>query len=95
MLRHRVVLTALLAAVSMAPMSTLATDMTQPIGDNPVMATPIEIPKINPVNPVAATPIEIPKIAPILATPIEIPGDSNTRLVPTCDPSDPNCESTQ
>ena len=95
MLRHRVVLAALLAAASMAPLDAWATDRTQPIGDDPVMATPIEIPKIHPVNPVAATPIEIPKIAPVLATPIEIPGDPNQRLIPVCDPNDPDCEDGQ
>ncbi len=94
MLRHRVVLAAMLAIVSVA-LSAFATDRTQPIGSDPVMATPIEIPKIDPVNPITATPIEIPKIAPILATPIEIPGDPNQRLVPTCDPNDPDCEEDQ
>ena len=96
MLRHRVVLVAMAAAMSMAPLSAVATDRTTlPIGDDPVMATPIEIPKIDPVGPITATPIEIPKIAPILATPIEIPGDDTRRVVPTCDPNDPECEDGQ
>ncbi len=95
MLRYRVVLAALLFAASMAPLDAWATDRAQPIGEDPVMATPIEIPKIHPVNPVAATPIEIPKIAPVLATPIEIPGDDTRRVTPACDPNDPNCEDGQ
>ena len=93
--RHRVVAAVVLAAVSVAPIGALAMDRTQPVGSGPVMATPIEIPKIDPVSPVVAMPIEIPKIAPILATPIEIPGDGTSRAVPTCDPTDPTCEDDQ
>ena len=93
MMTYRQAIAALLASFLLAPTSAVAADlMTLQSGDDPIMATPIEIPKINPDNPIAATPIEIPKITPLVATPIEIPGGSSSRLIPTCDPNDPNCE---
>ena len=99
-----------LAAASVAAMNVSATEaVTQaPPGDDPVMATPIEIPRIDRVNPTGATPIEIPKIAPTGATPIaipqaaprgatplEIPGDGGLVIIPICDPDDPDCEQDQ
>ena len=55
--------------------------------DDPVMATPIEIPG----DPVGATPIEIPG-DPVGATPIEIPGNERIRILRPCDPNDPDCK---
>ncbi|MDJ0626758.1 MAG: hypothetical protein QNJ44_00750 [Rhodobacter sp.] len=90
----KVVPVVLMAAVFTVPTVAAATETrTQiPLGEDPVMATPIEIPKIDPVNPIGATPIEIPKIDPTGATPIEIPGDGGLRIIPICDPNDPDCE---